>query len=54
MPQKISGIETLLTTLVKEAEASDKLSDKEKKELNDAIAIVLRILGDIRKREKGS
>ena len=51
MTQKISGIETLLNTLVKEAEASDKLSDKETKELKGAIATVLRILGNVRKRE---
>lgn len=53
MTQKISGIETLLNTLVKEAEASDKLSDKETKELKNAIATVLRILGNVRKREGG-
>jgi hypothetical protein len=54
MTQKISGIETLLNTLVKEAEASDRLSDEETKDLRDAIVTVLRILGNIRKREEGS
>jgi len=54
MTQKISGIEALLNTLVKEAEASDKLNDKETKELKDAIAVVLRILGNVRKKGRGS
>ena len=53
MTQKISGIETLLNTLVKEAEASDKLSDEETKELKDAIEAVLRILDNVRKGEGG-
>jgi len=53
MTQKISGIETLRNTLMKEAEASGKLSDKEIKELKEAIATVLRILGNVRKREGG-